>query len=349
MAIAASVSNDLKVLRLPTNATDSIDYTRELAIVTASIQDPLSRVESLIQSQLIHRDEEVNQLLKYISEMGGKRLRPALVLLSAQAVGGIDDETIRLAAVVELVHTATLVHDDVLDNADTRRHRPTLHQLTDRHSSILVGDWLFTQAYALANEGDSTIPGRWIAQAAKQVCEGEIRQNLAIGQSELSLNKYLAILGQKTGSLCAISCQLGAWSAGGASELCKTFFDFGWKLGTAFQVHDDWLDYWGSEDRLGKPIGSDLASGKRTLPIIRLLDVACDNERAEILDLLSQRTTTAIFQARKLLDRYQIGEYTRQVARQLSRDAIDLIGRSNISLGREYLERLAIAAVERVA
>lgn len=349
MHSASIETSNLNVLGRRTTAKVSLDYAKELALVTAMISEPLARVESLIQFHLSSRHEEVSRLLQYVAGLGGKRLRPALALLSAQALNGISEETVRLATVVELVHTATLVHDDVIDNADLRRHRPTLHRLSNIHSSILVGDWLFTQAYALANEGESTTPGRWVANAAKEVCEGEIRQHIMIGNTSLTRAEYLSILGEKTGSLCGISCQLGAWSAGGDVQQCKAFHDFGRMLGTAFQVHDDWLDYWGEGQRLGKIVGSDFATGKITLPMIRLLEIASKSERKVILDCLQERNLSAFDRIKEMFEKHQIGEFTRDVARQLCNQAIHCLNSACPSTSRNCLERLAISAVERNA
>ncbi len=346
-SIAFNANNPLFGIQTPKEP--KLDYVRELASVTSSIQEPLVRVEAFIREQLASRHPEVHELLKYVSELGGKRLRPALVLLSARAQGEINEDSIRAATAVELVHTATLVHDDILDNAVVRRHRPSLHCQSNVHDSILIGDWLFTQAYALVNEGESTIPGRWIARAAKEVCEGEIRQNVSANDLSLTIDDYLFMIGQKTGSLCAVSCALGAWSAGGDKKQCEAFHTFGWKLGTAFQVHDDCLDYWGSGDRLGKAIGGDFASGKSTLPLIRLLDVCDERDRKALLESLASKGASAFDRVRNLLDRYRVGEYCRVRTRQLSEEAIECLRASCSSPDCQFLERLAISAVEREA
>jgi len=346
-SIAFNANNPLFGVQPPREP--KLDYVRELASVTSSIREPLVRVEAFIQEQLASRHSEVHSLLKYVAELGGKRLRPALVLLSARAQGEINDESIRSATAVELVHTATLVNDDVLDNAVVRRHRPSLHCQSNVHDSILIGDWLFTQAYALVNEGESTIPGRWIARAAKEVCEGEIRQNISVNQLSLTIDDYLFMIGQKTGSLCAVSCALGAWSAGGDKKQCEAFHTFGWKLGTAFQVHDDCLDYWGSGDRLGKIIGGDFAAGKLTLPVIRLLEICSERHRPMLLNCLQTKGTEGFERVRELLDRYRVGEYCRDRTRQLSQEAIECLRASCTSPECRYLERLAISAVEREA
>ncbi|MFY7874182.1 MAG: polyprenyl synthetase family protein, partial [Pirellula sp.] len=219
-------------------------YRLLLQSAMAPISLELSRVEALLKSELQTGNSSIREMLEYVGELGGKRLRPCLLLLAAKACGEPTEESVRLSAVVELVHTATLVHDDVLDKALVRRHKQTVHERWDVPSSILIGDWLFAHAYGLANRGSSTIPGRWIADAAKQVCEGEILQGQSIRHFEIGIEDYIQLLEAKTGALCAVSCSLGAWSGGGDETACHRLQRFGLKLGTAFQVYDDWLDVW---------------------------------------------------------------------------------------------------------
>ena len=331
-----------------------LDYRGELVRSLSTIAGPLERVEGLLAESLRAKRGEVQPLLDYVAGLGGKRLRPALLLLTAQAIeaaGGraVSDEAVRLAVVVELVHTATLVHDDVLDAAALRRHRPTVHQRWDVPRAILVGDWLFTQAYSLANAGDSTVPGRWVAAAAKAVCEGEIQQDVAAeargGSSE---SQYLRMLAGKTGALCAVSCSLGAWAAGADTTRCQEMYDFGMKLGVAFQIHDDWLDIYGDPAKTGKPLGGDLAGGKWTLSVLRFMDAAEPRDRTEMLRIIgSGEAAERIETVRELLDRYAASEYARQFAVRLVRQANDSLEALPQGAERAALQRLAAAAVHR--
>jgi len=327
----------------------AMDYSQELKLVTATICEPMVRVEALLRQQLRHESREIQEILDHVAEMGGKRLRPALLLLAAQASGEITDEAIRLAVVVELVHTATLVHDDILDNADSRRHRETVHCRWNRQVSILAGDWLFTQAYFLANQGESTIPGRWVAQAAKEVCEGEIRQNLAVRNFELQQPEYLDILGAKTGSLCAVSCKLGAWSAGAPESVYNSQYRYGMNLGLAFQIHDDWLDYWGTKERLGKPVGGDYLAAKPTLPMIHALANATTVDRSSILEMCSNPTWENFELFKLFIGRFDSSDFTKQTARSFSDRAIGGLRAAGLNGKATWLERLAIAAVARAA
>lgn len=328
------------------------DYANLLALIIDDIAEPLSEVELLLRHQLTSEDTFLQPLLDHVLTLSGKRLRPMLTLLSAKANGEITRNTIRLAVAVELVHTATLVHDDILDNADHRRHRPTLHRTFDAQSSLLVGDWLFTQAYHLANQTSSTVPGLWLARAAKSVCEGEIRQSLSAGDLSITPQQYLDTLAKKTGSLCAVACELGAWSAGAEATTCEVFHQFGLRLGQAFQVHDDYLDYWGDASKLGKPIGQDFVSGKATLPLIRWLEIQPENSPVRRGKLHEQFRFEEVL---KEMNREHIGDSTRDVAVQLSRQAQALLATTsaNRSLpanaSYDALIKLAKASVQRLA
>jgi octaprenyl-diphosphate synthase len=326
-----------------------LDYRQVLGSVTASIQSELNEVEKWISDGLRVANPSLQPMLDHVCELGGKRLRPILTLLSAKACGNITEETIRLAAVVELLHTATLVHDDVLDGAEKRRHRPTLHNVWGVPASVLVGDWLFTHAYGLANQGESTQPGRWIASAAKMVCEGEILQGQSVGNFDISEDEYFELLKAKTGALCSVSCQLGAWSAGVPADCHEKFAEFGMTLGLAFQIYDDWLDVWGDDSVAGKTLGTDLASFKPTLPALRAIAVNPHCE-SDLLPRLRAQDPLASLELRNLMELSGASGYTLQKARSLASDAYNCVERVGISLDRtvvEQLGRLAVAATHR--
>jgi octaprenyl-diphosphate synthase len=336
--------------------TQPIDeYRAILRAVSDEVAEPLAEVENGIRRALETDDEILRPMLEHVAELGGKRLRPIMLLLSAKACGGVTDEAIRLAVAVELVHTATLVHDDILDEADYRRHRPALHRVFDRQASLLVGDWLFTEAYRLCNESTSTLPGRWLAQAAKDVCLGEIRQSKLAGDWTISLDDYLQIIGMKTGSLCAISCRLGAWAGGADDSTIGTLHDFGWKVGQAFQIHDDYLDYFGQATKLGKPLGNDLRDGKLTLPLVFFIQRASLADVEKLKVLTKERTAESLLACRKLMRVYGVDAATQRSAEALSQSAIHDFApiyssdpaAPNPSL--ELLEKLALTAVRRAA
>lgn len=285
------------------------------------IASGMQSVEERIRTELVSDDPLVSEMLQYVAGLGGKRLRPALSLLAARWIGRITEETVRLATVVELVHTATLVHDDILDHASLRRHKPTVHVRWNVPSSVLIGDWLFTHAYRLANEGESTLPGRWVAIAAQRVCEGEIRQGNSVADWGISESEYLRMLEDKTGALCGVSIALGAWSAGAPIELCRELERFGVQLGTAFQIYDDWLDVWGNSHQSGKTLGTDLSQLKPTLPMLRTLQRMESGPRAAWIASVEEESPSAIDQMRSYLHDYDASEYTLDFARQMIRDA----------------------------
>lgn len=326
-------------------------YRDQLRAATAPIREELRLVEQMLFKELQASQSNITEMLSYVADLGGKRLRPCLLLLSAKASGLISglasEETIRLCAVVELVHTATLVHDDILDSALVRRHKETVHQKWSVPASILVGDWLFTHAYGLANKGTSTIPGRWIADAAKQVCEGEILQGKSIRHYEMEIPEYLRLLESKTGALCAVSCSLGAWSAGSDEATCHRMQKYGLKLGTAFQVFDDWLDVWGEHDRAGKTLGTDLSSFKPTLPAIRTLKWMPEQNRAALIKRLNHGEKSAAEELRFAMDECDASEFTKKFAKSLVLDAVQFLNDLPASPSVAALRQLAMAVVER--
>ncbi len=316
---------------------------------TQLVGGSLMEVESLLQRTLVSPFPAFTELLQYVSHLGGKRLRPTLTLLSALASGSgsPNPDAIRLAAVVELVHTATLVHDDMLDEADYRRHAMTIHKKWDNKTAILCGDWLFTRAYGLANEGESTLPGKWIADAACRLCEGEMLQNQAIGDWELSEKKYIEILRAKTGELCAVSCKLGAWTSDSSETICHALDAYGSDLGVAFQLHDDWLDYWGSRDSMGKPDHADLMAGKMTLPLIYLLDQSSEEQKQEIIAALSDERENRITRIHEHLERVSAELHIRRTAVRFAEKAKTHLGVLAPSPAREALSTLANLSIAR--
>jgi octaprenyl-diphosphate synthase len=252
------------------------------------IASELAQVEGLLKEELQSDYPFVDELVRYGCLLGGKRLRPALLLLTSKAVGDrVTREHITLATVVEMIHTATLVHDDVLDEAHVRRHLATVNARWDNEASVLLGDFLFTHAFYLASTLDSVVGCRLIGRATNIVCEGELRQKGSRGNFDLSEAEYLEIVEAKTAELTAVSCQLGALFAGGDESVVEQMDGFGRDLGIAFQIADDLLDVQGEEKTTGKSLGTDLEKQKPTLPVIRALELANDSDRQAILDLVS--------------------------------------------------------------
>jgi octaprenyl-diphosphate synthase len=286
----------------------------ELQTIYAPVAAELAEVEAVLKAELRSDYPFVDELVRYGCLLGGKRMRPALLLLTAKATSGtITREHITLAAVVEMIHTATLVHDDVLDEADMRRHLATVNARWDNEASVLLGDFLFTHAFYLASTLSTVLGCRLIGRATNIVCEGELRQKGSRGNFELSETEYLEIVEAKTAELTAVSCRLGALFAGAEEVLLDEMDGFGRELGIAFQIADDLLDVLGEEKATGKSLGTDLEKQKPTLPIIRALELATGADREKLLALVSgeERHSESIA---PYLRRYDAIAYTRQRA-----------------------------------
>ncbi len=238
------------------------------------------------------------------------------------------------------------MHDDVLDNATLRRHQPTIHAQVGAHSSIVLGDFLFTRAYGLAAQCRSTLAARGIASAASQLCEGELRQHASVGNWALTEREYFDILRQKTGELCAVSCRLGAWSGGASSDAALALSRFGRKLGVAFQVVDDWLDVWGTE-QVGKTLGTDLLQRKPTLPVIRLLSKSLGLNRSALVEMLESGAHSGVVLER--LAESDASAYTLRRAGRLIESALQDLRTLPPSEARDCLESIAQLCVKRAA
>jgi octaprenyl-diphosphate synthase len=251
------------------------------------IASDLEAVERILQATLDDSRPGVDRLLAHLAHYKGKRLRPALLLLTAHACGKITPAHHVLAAVVEMIHTATLVHDDVLDSAGMRRHVPTVNALWGNQASILLGDYLFTHAFHLSSTLDDVRACRIIGEATNRVCAGELQQICRRGDLDLSEAEYFDIIDAKTAELTACSCKLGAMYAGMSDDVIEHLTRFGRALGVAFQIADDVLDLIGKETLAGKSLGTDLEQQKLTLPLIHLLHNAPAEQATRVRTILS--------------------------------------------------------------
>lgn len=267
-------------------ADEQLAGRRRLDVLYEPVREELSQFEALLHAELQSRYPSVDQLARHAFRLGGKRLRPALLLLTAKAVGAASREHLVLATVVEMIHTATLVHDDVLDSADMRRHVETTNARWGNQASVLLGDFLFTHAFYLASTLSSVSACRIIGKATNIVCEGELRQVASCGNFDLTEEEYFGIIEAKTAELCACCCQLGARYAGANAETEQAMTRFGKAIGMAFQIADDLLDLVGDEAATGKSLGTDLEQRKLTLPMIRLLSGLGASERERLIQRL---------------------------------------------------------------
>ena len=263
---------------MPADASRPADFARVHELAAADMQ----RVDALIRQRLSSDVVLINQIADHIIASGGKRLRPMLHVLAAGAAGYAGEQQIKLAAVIEFIHTSTLLHDDVVDESDLRRGRKTANALWGNAASVLVGDFLYSRSFQLMVELDDMRIMRILADTTNTIAEGEVLQLLNIGNADVSEATYLAVIERKTAVLFAAATELGGILGGLPETQIVALREYGMQLGYAFQIADDLLDYVSDADTLGKNIGDDLAEGKPTLPLIYALQAASDEQRQSL-------------------------------------------------------------------
>ena len=291
--------------------------TKTLAALTECIAPHLAAVDQRFSEELRSDLACVNRLVRHVSRFHGKMLRPMLVLLSGKAVGELTDAHVTLATVVEMVHMATLVHDDVLDEAELRRKGATINHLRGNEAAVLLGDYLISHSYHLCSSLDSQLASRLIARTTNQVCEGELLQIDNRNNIDLDEPTYLEIITRKTASLCAVCCHLGATFAGGSEAQVAALDTYGRSLGIAFQIQDDILDIVGETGVVGKTLGIDLEKQKMTLPVIHFLRTAPAEHRKLLRSLIASRDADKIDRIRNLILPSRSIDYARDAAREL--------------------------------
>jgi octaprenyl-diphosphate synthase len=272
-------------------------FARSIAASATPISHPLTHVTALVQPQLDQVDERIIQQARafdpaiegyvaYAIGGRGKRLRPLVALLAGGAVGEITTEHVDLALIVELIHLATLVHDDVMDEAERRRAQPTVNARWGNSLSVLLGDCLFAHALNLSTQFENSAISRAIARAASEICSGEMIQTQRRFDLQLGVDDYLKIVRMKTGSLFAAAAELAGLISGAEKDIVEALKNFGMRLGTAYQIYDDCLDIAGTETATGKTLGTDLRKGKFTLPVLIYLRSASEFERERCSSLI---------------------------------------------------------------
>lgn len=263
-----------------------------MADVWEAYRDELDGVERQVRSNLDSSVALVNTVAAHILNSGGKRIRPLLLLLSARLCGYTGREHHQLGSLVEFIHTATLLHDDVVDDADIRRGQRTARKIWGNQISILVGDYLYSKAICQIVDFRSQGINEVLAEACKKMAEGEVLQLYYNGNPAMPETEYLKVVEHKTAGLIAASCRMGAILADATEAQQDALFRFGQFLGMAFQVADDTLDYTANGERLGKTLGQDLRQGKATLPLLHLLQHCSEQDRQMIIDHMETRTLT---------------------------------------------------------
>jgi octaprenyl-diphosphate synthase len=320
-----------------------------VADLCGPIAADLDEVERILSRELANRRPAVAAVVNHVRHYRGKRLRPMLLLLSARACGRVTPAHHTLGAVVEMIHTATLVHDDVLDNATVRRRVPTVNAAWGVQTSVLLGDYLFTHAYHLAATIGDAQACRLIGAATDRVCEGELCQVLQRGNLDLTEEDYFDIIDGKTAELTACCCHLGAIYSGAAPEVAAALERFGRRVGLAFQIADDLLDLVGDEEAVGKSLGTDVEQQKLTLPLIHALACAPAGLAARIRQLLATPGNHKREPLRPLLAEADAFDYARRRALEFAAEARSDLACLPPSPCRSILEAITEKVVHRQA
>ena len=277
---------------------------KSLESLQARLAGPMSDLTAFLENQVQDFESQIRFLVDFCLKNSGKRIRPSLVFLS----GNSDDpevlkKLVQVSAVVEMVHIATLVHDDILDGADKRRGQPTISSKYGQHTAVLLGDALFSHALHMASQFDTVEVCRFVSRSTRRVCSGEILQTFRRGDWKLELEDYLEMLDMKTGELFSISTYLGGLLSGYSAETCKILQRFGSELGIAYQAYDDLTDFIGDESKIGKTLGTDLVTGKATLPLIQLFQLKNEDLTSQMTEALSTANGAEV---RRLLETHGI-------------------------------------------
>ena len=329
------------------NPTLAPSKARSAANLLAPIARDLDEVERILRQNLENSSPGVAGLLQHLAHYKGKRLRPTLLLLTAHACGKVTATHHRLAAVVEMIHTASLVHDDVLDSAGMRRYVPTVNALWGNQASILLGDYLFTHAFHLSSTLDDIRACQINGASANRLCAGELHQISRRGQLDLGEDEYFEIIDAKTAELTACSCKLGTLHADLPDDVVEHLTNYGRSLGIAFQIADDLLDIVGEEKKTGKSLGTDLEQQKLTLPLIYLLQNAPPEQAARVRSIL---TAAGNHKREALLPELHAAgalEYTQRKAEAFATAALADLQCLPPSDGRAILEVVADSVVHR--
>ena len=304
-------------------------------------------VDELIRKQLYSDVLLVRQIGEHIILSGGKRLRPLIALLAARACGYEGRQHIAMAAIVEFIHTATLLHDDVVDESALRRGQETANAVWGNAASVLVGDFLYSRAFQMMVDIDSMEVMRILADTTNKIAEGEVLQLMNLGDPDTTEARYFEVIRDKTAKLFEAAARLGAVLAGLEEPLCEAMARYGMELGKAFQLVDDILDYTASPDDLGKNLGDDLAEGKPTLPLLRAMEVAGPADRQRLRAVIEQGGTEELEPILAIIQETDALTYSREKAEAAMQAAIDALQPLPASPWRDALAELARYAVSR--
>src|SRR5438552_372948 len=292
------------------------------------VRDDLERVEKEISRESVASVDAITAIGQYLQEAGGKRLRPSLLLLSSKLIGDGGESAIRMGAVVEMIHAATLVHDDVIDAAQTRRGRPSTNVQWGNHTCVLAGDWLYMQAFQIALRERNFHVLDLLIGLTQMMVEGELLQLERIGRIDVTEADCMELVDRKTACLFSVCSRLGAIAAHADAGSQEKLGEYAWNLGMAFQLIDDVLDFTAREKTLGKPVGGDLREGKVTLPLVYALERATPEERRLVEVILGERSyeTVPFSRILSLLDKYGGIDRVKERAQTFTEKARQIIG-----------------------
>ena len=317
--------------------------TARLGQILSVIEQPMAAVDCWLDAQFQPDHHALAPLIAHVGRFRGKRVRAAQVLLVSESLGGSSATHIPLAGILEMIHAATLVHDDVLDEAEERRGLDCVHIEWGRHTSVLLGDWIYSKAFLRSTELEDQTCSRVLAAAVADVCCGEIHQNLTRGDFELSEADYFHQIDGKTASLYAAAGRLSAYYSGADEELQVACERHGMLTGRAFQIIDDVLDLEGNQDQVGKSLGTDWARGKMTLPLIRLRDGLNDADRKLLGETFgSGQDRETLFDSPFGPDLHSLLVESKQYAMEILQQAADSLQALPPSPARDSLQELTM-------
>jgi octaprenyl-diphosphate synthase len=319
----------------------SLESIRSLA------QSDLDATDKFIRTELTSDIPLINQLVEYILQCGGKRIRPLLVLLSTRAFCNQKQQHIDLAAAIELIHTATLLHDDVVDNSSLRRGHNTAHTIWGNEASVLVGDFLYSRAFQLIVRTQNLAVINIFSDATNLIAEGEVMQLINCRNPDTSEQSYFQVIERKTAKLFEVATQAGAALATHQTDHIMAMKQYGLHLGIAYQLIDDALDYSSSAEQMGKNMGNDLTEGKPTLPLIYALRKGKPSEVALIRDAIQTSSIKNLMDIIEIIESTGAIEYTANAAKQYAQKATDRLTNIPSSPYSKALHELAEFTVER--
>jgi octaprenyl-diphosphate synthase len=317
--------------------------------IQSLMKSDMEKTDNILIDRLNSNVDLISQMSHYIIASGGKRIRPLLLLLCARATNYGGTEHHAMAVVIELIHTATLLHDDVVDESTTRRNQDTANELWGNAASVLVGDFLYSRAFEILVEPNSMSIMRILSKATNQIAEGEVLQLLNIKNANVSQTKYFNVIEQKTARLFEAACKIGALLSDSSEKTINSLGDFGLHLGIAFQIIDDALDYESNSTTMGKEVGDDLSEGKITLPMIYALEKTSGSENKILRDAIKTADASNIDKIINILCSVNAFEFTRKIAENESQKALKSLKNIPDSEYRSALKLLCELSINRTS